>query len=152
MPVGKKSFNPWKAGIALMVGVFLIGTAASLVVAVRRASRVVDTDYYSHGLHYDQTRNGSKNVGLNWNLSASCADGELRVRVQDQAGAPVAGGKLRFESEPGRTGNIGILPLAESAPGVFRAPRPVSPAGELRGTLRFTLGEASASHRLVLFN
>jgi hypothetical protein len=44
--------RPWKIGLALMVGLFLVAMATSLVLASRRVSRVVDPDYYQHGLHY----------------------------------------------------------------------------------------------------
>jgi hypothetical protein len=44
--------RPWKIALALMVGLFLVAMATSLVLASRRVSRVVDPDYYQHGLHY----------------------------------------------------------------------------------------------------
>lgn len=148
----KDGATPWKIGLGLLVGVFFVGMATSFVIAARKMSRVVDADYYSHGLHYDKTRSGSRNPGLAWTMSASLAGGELQVRVNDEAGIPVPGGELRFEPGRGGAGPGGAFALAEAAPGVFRAPRPVSPRGELHGTLRFTRGEAAASHKLVLFN
>jgi hypothetical protein len=150
--IAKITGTPWKIALTFLVAAFLVGMAASLYLAAQRASRVVDTDYYAHGLHYDQTRNGSKNPGLEWTMSASLAGGELQVRVKDRSGAPVAGGELRFVPERGSAASGGALALAESAPGIFLAPRPVAPKGELHGTLRFTRGEAAASHKLVLFN
>jgi FixH len=45
----------WKVALGLMVGVFLVGMVTSLVLASRRVSRVVDPDYYQHGLHYGET-------------------------------------------------------------------------------------------------
>jgi hypothetical protein len=151
MQVTAKSAGPWKALLALLVGAFLIGTVASLCTAARRVSRVVDTDYYNHGLHYDQTSKGARNPGMDWSMSASLAAGELQVRVKDQSGAPVAGGRLSFQSEQRSTGRHDILALAESAPGVFHAKRPASTQGELHGTLQFTRGDAAANHKLVLF-
>jgi hypothetical protein len=151
-PAAKDTATRWKIALALMVGVFLLGTAASFVIAANRVSRVVDTDYYSHGLHYDQTRDGSKNPGLSWTMSASLSGGDLQVRVTDASGAPVSGGSLRFEPQRGGSGAGAPLALSEAAPGIFRAPRPVSAQGELRGTLQFTRGEAAATHKLVLFN
>jgi hypothetical protein len=46
--------RPWKIGLALLVGLFLVAMATSLVLASRRVSRVVDADYYQHGLHYGE--------------------------------------------------------------------------------------------------
>jgi hypothetical protein len=42
----------WKIAIAGLIGIFLIAMAASMVLAARRVSKVVDADYYQHGLHY----------------------------------------------------------------------------------------------------
>ncbi|HBG06405.1 MAG: nitrogen fixation protein FixH [Geobacteraceae bacterium GWC2_58_44] len=142
----------WKMALALLMAAFLIGMAATMVIAARRVTPVTDADYYNRGLHYDQTATGSKNPGLGWTMAASLAGAELQVRVKDQSGAPVAGGKLRFEPKRAGAGVSAPLVLAESAPGIFLAPRPVSPQGELHGTLRFTRGEAAASQKLVLFN
>lgn len=142
----------WKFGLALLFGVFLASTVASLVLASRRASPVVDTEYYSHGLHYDQTLQGSKNPGLSWTISASLSGQELQVQVKDATGAPVAGGLLLFVPQRNSAGSARALRLAESSPGSFRAPRPLSKKGELQGTLHFSKGEASASQKLVLFN
>lgn len=151
-PTVKNSGRPWKVTLALLVGVFLIGMASTLVIAARRVSAVTDADYYNHGLRYGRTASGSGNPGLGWTMSASLAGDELQVRVRDESGAPVSGGELKFV--PKRSGALlsGTLMLAESTPGIFRAPRPVSPQGELQGTLRFTRGEAAASQKLVLFN
>lgn len=148
----KNSGRPWKITLALLVGAFLIAMASTLVIAARRVSAVTDADYYQHGLHYGRTASGSHNPGAGWTISASLAGAELRVLIRDQSGAPVSGGELKFV--PKRPGALlsGTLMLAESTPGIFRAPRPVSPQGELHGTLRFTRGEAAASQKLVLFN
>ena len=152
MPSPKHGINRWQLALALLFGVFLIGMATSMTLAARRASRVVDVDYYEHGLHYGQTGSGAKNAGLGWNMAAIFAGGELQVRVTDVSGKPVSGGKLRFEPELRGTARVATIELAESAPGLFRSQRPVLPHGELHGTLRFSRGEAAASHKLVLFD
>ena len=48
--------KPWKILLAALVGVFLIAMTASMIIAGRRVSRVVDPDYYNNGLHYGETR------------------------------------------------------------------------------------------------
>ncbi len=48
----------WKITLATLVCLFLVATAASMIVAVKRVSRVVDPEYYSHGLHYGETHQG----------------------------------------------------------------------------------------------
>jgi nitrogen fixation protein FixH len=154
MPETKKtSGTRWKLAIVLLIGVFLVAMAASLFTAAHRVSRVVDADYYSHGLHYGATQDHAKNAGLDWTIVAELSGAELQVQVRDAAGAPVTGGKLSFE--PQRNGKnlpSGSLALSEATPGIFRAKRPAPAAGELHGTLLFTKGEAVASRKLVLFN
>lgn len=142
----------YRIALALLVGTFLSGMAATFFLSAQRGSRVTDADYYQNGLNYDRTASGAKNPGLYWSMAASLAGPDLLVRVSDEKGSPVGGGKLVLH--PGRRGGeaAGALQLAESAPGVFRASWPVQPQGELHGTLRFTRGEASASQRVVFFN
>ena len=143
----------WQLGIALLIGIFLVGMVLSLVTAARRVSRVVDTDYYSHGLHYGETQDGAKNAGLGWTIAAGLSGGGLQVRVRDASGAPVAGGTLAFEPQGGAEARpAGGLEFAEPAPGLFRAKRPAPGSGEVRGTLCFTRGTATASQKLVLLN
>jgi hypothetical protein len=52
--------KPWKIVLATLVCLFLVGMSASLIVAAKRVSRVVDPDYYSHGLHYGETHQGGR--------------------------------------------------------------------------------------------
>lgn len=141
----------WKLALALLFLAFLAGMASTITIAANRVT-VTEADYYQRGLHYGQTASGSRNPGQDWSMSASLAQGALQVLVRDQSGAPVSGGRLSFEPK-GAAGTGGApLTLAESEPGVYRAPRPASPEGGLRGTLRFMKGEATASQKLVLFN
>lgn len=140
----------WQLGILLMLAVFLLGMATTLFISVQRGSQVTDSDYYRHGLSYDRTGSGGLNPGLYWTMSASLSGKDLQVRVHDENGAPVAGGKLQLQSS--RAGNKEVLALAETAPGVFLSPWPASGASELRGVLLFTKGEASASRKVVFFN
>ena len=46
--------KPWKITLATLVCLFLVATVASMILAAKRVSRVVDADYYEHGLHYDE--------------------------------------------------------------------------------------------------
>ncbi len=53
-----RSGKPWKITLATLVCLFLVAMAASMIVAAKRVSRVVDPEYYSHGLHYGETHQG----------------------------------------------------------------------------------------------
>ncbi|QWV96313.1 FixH family protein [Geomonas nitrogeniifigens] len=140
----------WQLAILLLLAVFLLGMGTSMFISFERGSRVTDTDYYQNGLNYAKTRSGAYNPGLDWVMSASLAGSDLQVRVHDEKGAPVAGGSLLFQTRRGNEKEV--LTLAESAPGVFVAPWPVSGQAELRGELIFTKGEAVASQKVVFFN
>lgn len=151
MPLNKCSGRSYKIAIIAVFAVFLTGMAASVVLSAKRGSRVVDAEYYQNGLQYDRTKSGAGNPGLRWSLAAAIVGPDLLVRVNDERGVPVAGGRLRFEPARGATPNSSFS-LSESAPGIFRARRPPAAAGELQGTLLFTKGEATASRKVVLFD
>lgn len=140
----------WQLAILLMVATFLLGMGSSMFLSVQRGSRVTDPDYYQKGLSYDRTKSGARNPGLDWAMSASLSGKDLLVRVQDDKGAPVAGGKLLFQTKNGKEKEV--LTLVESAPGLFLAPWPATGRSELRGELLFTRGEAVASQKVVFFN
>jgi len=136
----------WQVGLALLVAVFLVAMVASFTLAARRASPVVDADYYRHGLNYGKEQAARKAHAFT--LEPRLAGAELVVEVRDPAGAPVTGGTLNFlRQAPGSTA---ALSLTETAPGLFRAPRPTGEGGTLRGTLSFSRGSAQASRKLVL--
>ncbi len=51
----KPTGRSWKITLAVLIGAFIVSTALSMIVAARRVSRVVDPDYYRHGLRYGAT-------------------------------------------------------------------------------------------------
>ena len=50
-PVGRS----WKISLVALIGVFIVTMAVCMIVAAHRVSRVVDADYYRHGLRYGET-------------------------------------------------------------------------------------------------
>ncbi|WP_224981401.1 FixH family protein [Geomonas agri] len=145
-----KSPSRWQLAIVLMVATFLLGMGTTMFISIERGSGVTDPDYYQHGLNYAKGKNGAYNEGLDWGMSASLAGSDLQVRVHDEKGAPVTGGRLLFQTRHGNEKEV--LTLAETSPGVFVAPWPASGRGELRGELLFTRGESVASQKVVFFN
>lgn len=146
----KKPLCRWRTSLLLLVGIFLAGMAATFFISFRKGGGVTDAQYYQNGLNYDRTPSGARNPGLNWSLSASLAGRDLLVRVHDEKGGAVPGGRLLLcplgKNEAARP----PLLLRECAPGEYRAAWPAA-KGELHGILRFTKGEASASQRVVFF-
>jgi hypothetical protein len=142
----------WKLALAVLMASSLIGLGATWMIAAQHVAPVTDPDYYRHGLLYGKTDRGLKNPGLQWTISPSLSKGDLLVRVTDPDGVPVGNGTLRFETKRGGIESPKTLMLSEQSPGVFRAPRPISPDGELHGMLHFSRGDGTATRKVVLFN
>ena len=117
----KYQATPWKLALAFLVGAFLAGMATTITIAANRVTPVTDADYYNNGLHYGRTASGSRNPGLGWSLTASLAEGDLQVRVTDESGAPISGGKLTFEPKAGGTAAGGTGTGAGAAAGTTAA-------------------------------
>ncbi|MEI6206823.1 MAG: FixH family protein [Desulfuromonadales bacterium] len=143
----------WKISIFGFIGLFVAATVASLVVAGRNVSRVVDTEYYNHGLHYAETHSRKGNAGKEWTMNASLVGNHLQVVVQDEVGMPVTGGRLVYNLDRGTGGRLaGNLQLSESSPGMYRTLRPDDGQSELRGIMRFTRGEATIVGKVTVIN
>ncbi len=143
----------WKIMLAALVGLFLVAMVVSLVLAGRRVSRVVDTDYYRNGLHYGQTLNRPGKAAAGWTMAAVLAGDQLQVHVLDKSGVPVTGGRLRFAPEQGTARQQSPdLIFAESGPGMYQALSPVGKRSEIRGAMHFSRGADVISEKMVLFN
>lgn len=142
----------WKISLLVLIGVFIGSTAASMIFAARRVSRVVDADYYRHGIHYGETHDRPGEAGRAWRMAASLTAGEFEVHVRDGAGAPVAGGHVTCDLVLGRPAQHVSLLLAEAGPGVYRAPCPAALRGEGYGTMRCTRGDTVVSGKVVVIN
>jgi nitrogen fixation protein FixH len=144
----------WRISLAVMVGLFICGTVASLVVAKRRVSRVVDADYYRHGLHYGQQNlSGERGHELGWRLEPALAAGQIQVRVDDASGQPVTGGRMIIDLEENAADTpAGTLVLDEKLPGVYRTAAARWGRGGIRGTMRFSRGNAEVREKVVVFN
>ncbi len=144
-----------KFWIRIITGVlvlFIAATVASIVIAKKRGSRVVDTEYYSHGLHYAENHDTAGNTGNKWVMAATADSTHIQVTVRDEQGAPLTGGAATCSLDQSATTPGTVLQLSESPPGIYRAPRPTSAQGELRGTIRVAKGSGVISGRVVLFN
>jgi nitrogen fixation protein FixH len=144
----------WRISLAAMVGLFICATVASLVVAKRRVSRVVDADYYRHGLHYGQRNlSGERGHELGWRLEPVLAAGQIQVRVDNADGQPVTGGRMIIDLEESATGTpAGSLVLDEKLPGVYRTAAARWGRRDIRGTMRFSRGNAEVREKVVVFN
>ncbi|HEY6871947.1 MAG TPA: FixH family protein [Geobacteraceae bacterium] len=141
----------WKITLVVLICLFAVTTALSLFIAGRRVSRVVDSDYYRHGLHYGETHSSPGAAGADWSMAASLAGDQLQVKVRDGNGAPVTGGQVTCDLELGCAGEKRLsLSLVEAGPGVYRTSCPEALRGEGRGTMRCTRGDTAISGKLVV--
>ncbi len=147
----------WKLSIIALLALFLLVTAWSLVRAVRGVSRVVDADYYRHGLDYNRERHGvAVAERRGWHMQSAFDDGRLTVKVADGSGAPVGGGvmtlNLAAPVAPGNGPTLQVSLLVEGRPGVYSAGLQLSRGDELRGTLVFARGDAAMTGKVVVLN
>lgn len=142
----------WKVILVTIVGLFLVGTTASLIIAGKKVSRVVDKDYYSHGLHYGEDLKKSQIDAMDWHMTSTVSGNMIAVSVQDSAGRPVSGGNLTLM--PGIVSDSGIkgsIVFGESKPGTYQAFKPDS-NGQVRGILNFNRGNAAITGNVVIIN
>jgi nitrogen fixation protein FixH len=151
-----KQGNYWKYAVIGLVTLFVAAMIVTLALASRRVSRVVDRDYYVHGLDYqregEQLANG---VRLGWRLETAYDDGIVRLKATDGAGLPVSGGRVALRnvdrSGTPKGGSGSVTPgFTEESPGVYSARIVSAHPGDLRGQVMVSRGNAAVAARLVL--
>ena len=141
----------WKAALCLLFAVFLVGMVLSMTIASRKGSKVVDREYYSHGLHYNETSKNSGQETAGWSISSAIVDGQVLFRLFDASGKPLAGASATFLATPDGNNTAQKLTLNETAPGVYSATYPSGTLNELRGILRVARGSAVMQNKVVIF-
>jgi nitrogen fixation protein FixH len=111
----------WLYGLLLIVAVFLVAMTVSFFKAGKGVSRVVDSDYYTHGLHYAPGDTGEAAARLGWRAEPSYRNGRLELRITDRNSAPVTGGTLTVTIE-GKGAPAGTLTCGITAPGIYCVP------------------------------
>lgn len=143
--------NRWPQLIVILLAGFLSLTAWSFHRAAREASAVTDSDYYGHGLRFDQTQlERKKAASLGWDAQATLSGRQLRVTLRDRRQRPVtnAAAELTLAAVSGRPAVR--LPLKEDAEGIYSAPLPPALRGEQSAQVDFELDGARLSKRLLL--
>lgn len=151
----------WQIFILSVVTLFLCAMTVTLTTAVRGVTRVVDPDYYDHGLHYG--RDGEK-LGnaekLGWRMATTVSENRLEIRVTDAEDNPVGGGRVTFaldDADSNKAGRgrdawagAGDPVVAEKAPGVYSIMLDKGGASDVKAKILFTKGDAALSGRLVV--
>jgi nitrogen fixation protein FixH len=145
------SDSRWRLLILLLVGGFLVFSAWTFYRAGRESSAVVDSDYYSHGLRFDQTlleQNAA--AALGWQLHAELAGRQLRLALADQQLRPVTAAHGTLTVRNGLRGAAWHLALSEERDGSYRCQLPDALRGEQTAQVTFTRDGATIVRQLLL--
>ncbi len=141
--------KPWLYGLLILFALFLVATAWSLLKAGREVSRVVDRDYYNHGLLYAPVDASSAAARLGWRSQPLYRDGRLELKITDRNGSPVTGGVLTVILE-GKGAPSGTLTCGIASPGVYCVPLVPVSGSVLKAGWLFRRGSDSMSGRMTV--
>lgn len=143
--------NPWFR-ILLLIGCgFLALTAWSVYRASHDTSGVVDRDYYSHGLRYNQSRlEQQAAVSRGWTTRIELDGNRLLVSLADRQGEPVPQAKAELVLFDTASTKGSSRPLQEISPGRYQGDIPGDLQGETPAEIRFDRQGARLSRRLLL--
>jgi nitrogen fixation protein FixH len=140
---------PWF--LVLIGSGFLLLMAWSIFLAGQRTSAVIDRDYYSHGLRYNETLlERQAAAALGWRLSTELKGRTLIVHLVDKLGRPVssARGALYLSKASDPSGEV--LMLQEIAPGLYQTHLATGISGEINARLEFRRDGALLNRQLLL--
>jgi nitrogen fixation protein FixH len=139
----------WKWAILGTVLLFVAALVVTMTLAVRTGTRVVDADYYDHGLHYDAVQGTDRSGGAaRMQADASFTDGRLRMRLTDAAGAPVRGATVTF-FPVAAAADVKPFALQEAEPGTYASSR-LPGNGAVTGTITAVRGADSLRRRVAV--
>lgn len=144
-----RSGTIWLYGLLLLVALFLVAMAWTLIKAGRGVSRVVDTNYYTRGLHYVPGDAGGEAARLGWRAEPLYRNGRLELRITDRNGAPVSGGTLTV-TVAGEGAGTKSLTCGIEAPGVYCVPLITVAGSTLKASWLFRRGDDTMSGRMTV--
>jgi nitrogen fixation protein FixH len=143
--------NHWPLLIIILIAGFLALTAWSFFRAARGASAVTDSDYYRHGLRFEQTLLEQKAASsLGWAMQTALDNRQLRVQLQDRRQQPVTAAHAELIMPVDRHGEPLRLPLREEPAGVYCVQLPATWHGEQIIRIDFERDGAHLSKQLIL--
>jgi len=140
---------PW---LPLLIGAgFFVLMLWSIFLASQRTSAVIDRDYYSHGLRYNETLlERQAAAALGWTISTRLLGRSLIIQVRDRDHEPVARAHGTFKLLGSEVQPARLFALDEIAPGSFRTEIPADLHGEHPVEIQLELAGARLSKRLLL--
>lgn len=131
----KPSRSLWPYAIIASL-VFVAAVQVAFVLVASRNAPVLESETaYADALEYDGVMAARRaSAALGWRVTVEAGGDAVRYRVQDAAGAPVAGlaGAVRYARADTRAADA-ERPFAEVGPGLYRAERPAA-----RGVFRLS--------------
>ncbi len=143
--------NHWPPLIVLLIAGFLALSAWSFQQAARGVSAVTDSDYYSHGLRYDQTRlEQNKALSLGWDMQIALDGRQFKVSLLDSRRQPVDGAQAEL-TLPAAPGSVPLrLPLSAATGGTYLGRIPDAFHGEQTVRIDIEREGARLSRHLLL--
>ena len=140
---------PW---LIVLIGIgFAAFTGWSFYRAATGTSAVTDSDYYSHGLRYNQTLLEQRAAdSLGWQMTASRSGEHLLAVLKDGNHRPVSGARGVLTLFRPDLPQPEQFPLKETAPGRYQAALPPGTSGELTAEIAFDRAGARLQRRLLL--
>ena len=139
----------WKWGIGVTVLLFIAALAGTMTLSVRNGTRVVDVDYYDHGLHYGTERNTDRTgAGNGWRAAVTYAGGRLQLQLNDATGAPVRGARVTFSTAAAASRAV-VVPFVEDGAGSYATP-PLTGSGAVNGNITAVRGTDSLRLRVAV--
>jgi len=140
---------PWL--LLLIGGGFCILMIWSIFLASQRTSAVIDRDYYSHGLRYNETLlERQVAAALGWTTSTRLSGRVMTVQLRDRDHEPVVRAHGTLNLLESYDQQVRHLVLEEIEPGTFQAEFPENLHGEQPVEMLFDLAGARLSKRLLL--
>jgi nitrogen fixation protein FixH len=133
----------------------LVGNLAAVGILVTLSSgdtaRRVVPDYYQRAVAWDRTEAAeAASDQLGWRATVALGTRRVAVTLHDRAGAPLTGARVTMRAHPrGRLDVDVAAPLAETAPGVYRATPALPAPGLWDVTVHAARGHDAFSDELV---
>jgi len=143
--------NHWFRILGLIGIGFLVLTAWSVYRAGHDNSGIVDRDYYSHGLRYNQSLLEQQTaVSQGWTTRLELEGSRLVVSLADRQGQPVVKANADLTLFDRGAAHPTSSPLREISPGRYQGEIPNDLRGETPAEIRFERQGARLNRRLLL--
>ena len=144
--------SPYVFLILFLLISFLIFSVWSARQAATRGSRISDTEYYSKGLKYTNTKVEERAAtSRGWNLETNIVNKNLHFILSDKEGNAISQANGELTLYLGKEKKVLRLKAIESQPGLYWIDLPDEINGSLQARIEFEL-QGSRINRQLLVN